>query len=202
MLTAVLLGFVLGLRHAFDPDHVVAVSTVVARHHSPWTASWIGVSWGAGHALTILLVGACVVALQITIPEGLARSMELLIGVLLIALGVANLVHPRAVDDGAPAARNESPLGAALARSEGFGIISRIQNELASGQLPGDSLIDGSLVLAGALFLLTPGLITDAFGFALLLPFSRAFVKIYLKKYFSRKINTGEIQVNYKIEDS
>lgn len=93
-------------------------------------------------------------------------------------------------------------IGAALARSEGFGIISRIQNELASGQLPGDSLIDGALVLAGALFLLTPGLITDAFGFALLLPFSRAFVKIYLKKYFNQKINTGEIHVNYKIEDS
>ena len=93
-------------------------------------------------------------------------------------------------------------IGAALARSEGFGIISRIQNELASGQLPGDSLIDGALVLAGALLLLTPGLITDAFGFALLLHFSRAVVKIYLKKYFSRKINTGEIQVSYKIEDS
>jgi len=93
-------------------------------------------------------------------------------------------------------------IGAALARSEGFGIISRIQNELASGQLPGDSLIDGALVLAGALLLLTPGLITDAFGFALLLPFSRAFVKIYLKKYFNQKINTGEIHVNYKIEDS
>jgi len=93
-------------------------------------------------------------------------------------------------------------IGAALARSEGFGIISRIQNELASGQLPGDSLIDGALVLAGALLLLTPGLITDAFGFALLLPFSRAFVKIYLKKYFRQKINSGEIQVNYKIEDS
>ena len=92
-------------------------------------------------------------------------------------------------------------IGAALARSEGFGIISRIQNELASGQLPGDSLIDGALVLAGALLLLTPGLITDAFGFALLLPFSRAFVKIYLKKHFSQKINSGEIQVNYKIED-
>ncbi len=93
-------------------------------------------------------------------------------------------------------------IGAALARSEGFGIISRIQNELASGQLPGDSLIDGALVLSGALLLLTPGLITDAFGFALLLPFSRVFVKLYLKKYFSKKINTGEIQVNYKIEDS
>jgi len=93
-------------------------------------------------------------------------------------------------------------IGAALARSEGFGIISRIQNELASGQLPGESLIDGTLVLAGALLLLTPGLITDAFGFALLLPFSRAFVKIYLKKYFNQKINTGEIHINYKIEDS
>lgn len=92
-------------------------------------------------------------------------------------------------------------IGAALARSEGFGIIGRIQSELASGQLPGDSLFDGALVLAGALLLLTPGLITDTLGFALLLPFSRAFIKIYLKKYFSKKINTGEIQVNYKVKD-
>lgn len=91
--------------------------------------------------------------------------------------------------------------GAALARSEGFGIISRIQNELASGQLPGDSLLDGALVLAGALLLLTPGLITDVLGFTLLLPITRPFVKAYLKKYFSAKINQGEIRVNYKVED-
>ncbi|MFQ5637838.1 MAG: FxsA family protein [bacterium] len=93
-------------------------------------------------------------------------------------------------------------IGAYLARSQGFGIFHRIQTELAQGKIPGASLLDGVLVLAGGLLLLTPGLITDFFGFTLLLPFSRAFVIIYLKRYFQSKIQTGEINVHYKIEDS
>lgn len=92
-------------------------------------------------------------------------------------------------------------VGAALARSEGFTILSRIQNELRIGQLPGDSLIDGALILSGALLLLTPGLITDAFGFAMLLPLTREFLRKMLKNYFRGKINTGEIAVNYKVEE-
>ena len=74
MLTAALLGFVLGLRHAFDPDHVIAVSTIVARHRSAWTASWIGVCWGIGHAATIFAIGFLVIALRVAIPPGFARG--------------------------------------------------------------------------------------------------------------------------------
>lgn len=92
-------------------------------------------------------------------------------------------------------------IGAALARSQGFGVLRRIQNELAQGKLPGDSLLDGVLILAGALLLLTPGLLTDILGFALLLPFSRIFFKNYLKKYFGHKINQDEIHVNYKVDE-
>lgn len=91
--------------------------------------------------------------------------------------------------------------GAALARSQGFGILNRIRIELSQGQLPSDSLIDGLLVLAGALLLLTPGLMTDALGFALLFPFTRLFFRNYLKKYFRRKIKTDEIHVRYKVEE-
>lgn len=87
-------------------------------------------------------------------------------------------------------------VGALLARREGFGILARIQRELSQGELPGDSLLDGALVLAGALLLLTPGLITDALGFTLLLPVTRALCKIYLKNYFRQKINTGEIYLD------
>ncbi len=92
-------------------------------------------------------------------------------------------------------------LGAALARKEGFGVITRIQTELSSGQIPADSLSDAALVLAGALLLLTPGLITDAIGLALLVPLSRAFCKAYLKRYLRTKIDTGEIQANYRVEE-
>lgn len=90
--------------------------------------------------------------------------------------------------------------GAGLARAQGFGIISKIQQELQNGQIPGESLIDGVMVLAGALLLLTPGLITDSIGFCFLLPATRKLLKKYIKSYFQRKINTGEIHANYTVE--
>ena len=92
-------------------------------------------------------------------------------------------------------------LGATLARVQGFGVLRRIQDELATGQLPGDSLFDGVLILAGALLLLTPGILTDAFGFALLLPPSRNLVKRFLKRYFQKKLADGEIQVRYRVDE-
>lgn len=92
-------------------------------------------------------------------------------------------------------------LGATLARVQGFGVLRRIQDELAAGQLPGDSLFDGVLILAGALLLLTPGILTDALGFALLLPPSRNLVKRFLKRYFQKKLADGEIQVRYRVDE-
>jgi len=92
-------------------------------------------------------------------------------------------------------------VGAALARSQGFRIVTQIQRELANGLLPGESLIDGAFVLAGGLLLLTPGLVTDAMGFIFLLPYTRTILKTRAIKYFRSKIDTGEIHVNYKIED-
>ena len=91
MLTAALLGFLLGLRHASDPDHLVAVSTIVARHRSGCAASWIGVAWGVGHSVTILAVGGAVVALGLVVPARLGLGLELLVGIVLVALGLANL---------------------------------------------------------------------------------------------------------------
>ncbi|MFQ5709585.1 MAG: FxsA family protein [bacterium] len=91
--------------------------------------------------------------------------------------------------------------GAALARAQGFAILSRIQRELHQGRLPGEELINGALVLAGALLLLTPGLLTDTLGFVLLFPVTRKFFKNYLKRVFRSKIQSDEIQVNYRVED-
>ena len=91
-------------------------------------------------------------------------------------------------------------IGAALARSEGFGVLQRIQSELNQGQIPADSLFDGALILAGALLLLTPGLVPDVIGFLLLVPPTRKRLKAYLKNYFRRKFNKGEIHVDYRVE--
>ena len=87
----VLLGFFLGMRHATDPDHVVAVTTIVSRERSMLHATLIGALWGIGHTLTILLVGSAIILFQFTIPPRLGLSMELCVGLMLILLGVLNL---------------------------------------------------------------------------------------------------------------
>jgi high-affinity nickel-transport protein len=91
VLTAVLLGLLLGLRHAADPDHVIAVSAIVARHRRPSAAARVGFAWGLGHGLTVLVAGGALVLLQLAVPERLAFGLEGVVGVVLIALGVANL---------------------------------------------------------------------------------------------------------------
>lgn len=90
-LSIVALGFVLGMRHATDPDHVIAVTTIVARHRSIRHAAVIGGLWGVGHTLTILLVGSGIILFRIVIPPRVGLAMELSVGLMLILLGVLNL---------------------------------------------------------------------------------------------------------------
>jgi len=74
--------------------------------------------------------------------------------------------------------------GACLARHEGFGVVQRIKRDLADGVLPAAPLLDGALILAGGLLLLTPGLLTDVVGLLVLVPWSRERVKRLLKRRF------------------
>jgi hypothetical protein len=124
MLTAVLLGFVLGVRHAFDPDHVVAVSTITARNRGAWKAAWIGASWGLGHSATVITVGAAIIALHIAVPEALTRVFECGVGVMLVGLGIANLVAAKPGRAGGRIAPTGAcgPLHRALARSGLVGV--------------------------------------------------------------------------------
>lgn len=75
-----------------------------------------------------------------------------------------------------------SMVGAWLARSEGFFVVRRLQDCLAEGRAPADEMLDGALVLAGALLLLTPGFVTDAAGLLLLFPPSRAVARAYARR--------------------
>jgi high-affinity nickel-transport protein len=172
MLTAVLLGFVLGLRHAFDPDHVIAVSAIVARHRSAWTASWIGACWGLGHGATILAIGFAVIALEVAIPDAFGRAMELGIGVLLVLLGVANLLASRP-QPSLPA--EGAPLSASLARSGALGLAHGLAGSapvalLALAAMPTPPAALAYLVVFGL------GTIAGmvAFSLALGVPFARA----------------------------
>lgn len=85
------LGFFLGMRHATDPDHVIAVSTIVTRARGTTHAALIGAVWGVGHTLTILIVGACIILFGWVIPPRLGLSLELSVGIMLIILGLMNL---------------------------------------------------------------------------------------------------------------
>jgi len=91
LLSIIALGFFLGMRHATDPDHVIAVSTIVSRHRSIVQAAAVGILWGIGHTLTILLVGGGIILLGWVIPARIGLSMEFSVGLMLILLGVLNL---------------------------------------------------------------------------------------------------------------
>jgi ABC-type nickel/cobalt efflux system permease component RcnA len=85
-------GFFLGMRHATDPDHVIAVSTIVSRQPKLARAALIGAFWGLGHTVTIFVVGTAIILFNLTIPARIGLSMELSVGVMLIVLGIANVV--------------------------------------------------------------------------------------------------------------
>ena len=87
----VLLGIFLGMRHATDPDHVIAVTTIVSRERTMLHAALIGAFWGLGHTVTILMVGSAIILFNLTIPPRLGMSMELSVGLMLILLGALNL---------------------------------------------------------------------------------------------------------------
>lgn len=86
-LTILGLGFVLGLRHALDTDHLAAVSTVLAQRPSFRASGMIGFSWGLGHTAVLLLVGLVVLVFRMPVPEPIALAAEFGVGAMLVFLG-------------------------------------------------------------------------------------------------------------------
>jgi high-affinity nickel-transport protein len=96
-------SLMLGMRHATDPDHIVAVTTIVSRERSVGKAAAIGAVWGAGHTITLLLVGGAIIAFKIAFNARLGLSLELCVAIMLIVLGILNLFDVR-TKSGAPSA--------------------------------------------------------------------------------------------------
>ena len=88
LLAALALGILLGSKHSLDPDHVVAVSTIVSEYKNPLRSFWVGISWGLGHTTTLLIIGIAIIALRLTIPERMALLFEFSVGVMLVCLGI------------------------------------------------------------------------------------------------------------------
>jgi hypothetical protein len=90
-LSVLLLGFFLGMRHATDADHVIAVTTIVSRQRSVRVAAWTGVLWGIGHTVTILAVGGAIILFGLVIPPHVGLGMEFSVAVMLVLLGILTL---------------------------------------------------------------------------------------------------------------
>jgi high-affinity nickel-transport protein len=92
LLTLLTLGFFLGMRHAMDSDHVVAVTTIVSREKSVRAASLVGALWGIGHTLTIMLVGGTIILFGIVFPARVGLTMEFSVALMLVLLGAMNIL--------------------------------------------------------------------------------------------------------------
>lgn len=106
--SVLILGFFLGMKHATDSDHVIAVSTIVSRQRKLSLAALVGAFWGVGHTLTIFLVGSAMILFKVVIPHRLGLSMEFAVAIMLVGLGMANfrnitrekLTSPKQAADG------------------------------------------------------------------------------------------------------
>ena len=87
LILAVVGGFTLGCLHAFDVDHVAAVTAFASKHPDARGAAFFGIYWGLGHTTTLLVLGGLSVALKFVIPPALSAAAEMLVGILLVAIG-------------------------------------------------------------------------------------------------------------------
>jgi high-affinity nickel-transport protein len=84
-------GFLLGMRHATDADHVIAVTTILNRSRRFAHLTLIGALWGLGHTVTVVVVGVAIIAFNVVIPPPVGLAMEFTVALMLIALGILNL---------------------------------------------------------------------------------------------------------------
>lgn len=163
--SALLVGAVVGFRHASDADHVVAVGAIASRERSLGAALRVGASWGVGHALTLLLVGGALLAFGVAVPPRVGLALELSVAMMLILLGCVNLVGwRRQVEAGAAPnpvarARSDAPPSRRLLRSLGVGVVHGLAGSAAVALLgvaavsrPGLALVYLLLFGVGTLF--------------------------------------------------
>src|SRR5688572_28963366 len=87
ILTSSGLGSLLGMRHAFEPDHLAAVSTLVTRERNGYKAALVGAWWGLGHTLSLLAVGAVLIVLRVEMSPRVSDAFEFCVAIMLVGLG-------------------------------------------------------------------------------------------------------------------
>lgn len=92
LLSVLALGFVLGIKHAIEPDHVIAVSTIASQSKKLLRSSLAGVFWGIGHTATLFVFGIILILMKAEIPEKWGLSLEFLVGIMLVYLGMKTII--------------------------------------------------------------------------------------------------------------
>ena len=117
------LGFLFGLQHATDPDHVVAVATIVSRTRRFDAGALIGAFWGVGHTATIVIMGMAIIVFNVTVTPSVGLSLELCVAVMLLVLGIfriVRLIRNRHDED-------HAPMGAPLGFRSALGAVGKGQ---------------------------------------------------------------------------
>jgi high-affinity nickel permease len=170
----------LGLRHATDPDHIAAVTTLVAasREHAARRAAALGAFWGLGHALTLIVFGLPIMLFERYLPEPLQRSAETAVGVLIVFLAVRLLIrcrsgyfhahahaHPRDEHDHKHQVR--TPLGAfCIGLVHGMGGSAGVAVLLLAA-IPSRPLAVAALIVLALFTAVSMTIVTSGFGRAL-----------------------------------
>lgn len=89
LMSILTLGFILGIKHALEPDHIIGVSTIAGQSKSLWKSSLAGIFWGIGHTSTLFIIGMMLIFLKVTISDKWAMSLEFLVGVMLVYFGLS-----------------------------------------------------------------------------------------------------------------
>ena len=173
ILVIAIVAVLLGARHATDPDHLAAVSALIAGEDARGArrAGRLGLAWGAGHATTITLFGIPIVVLDAYLPEPLQVGTETLIGVLIMVLAARLLLHARARRT-APVRMAPAPDPRSTQRSFGVGLLHGIGGSAGIGVLllaaiPDHGVAIGALLLFATFTAMSMGFASSAFGRAL-----------------------------------
>ncbi len=111
LLPILLLGLLFGIQHATDPDHVVAVATIVARTRRFGAGALVGAFWGVGHTVTVTAVGVALIVFELPMPPGTGPLLEMVVVLMLIVLGILRIVWVFRDSDPVPLAHLSEPHG-------------------------------------------------------------------------------------------
>ncbi|WP_226035400.1 urease accessory protein UreH [Aquibacillus saliphilus] len=181
-LSVLFLGFILGIKHSLEPDHVIAVSTIASKSKKLWQSTLAGVYWGIGHTITLFIIGIIFILLKGEFSTIWAMSLEFLVGIMLVYLGISSMFFYKSYVDQQQGGDKRSTL-----KSMFIGLVHGLAGSAAMILLTMSSV---STVWEGSLFILLFGVgtIIGMLGFTTILgiPFVISKGKLGVNRFLTK----------------